>query len=491
MNFLETCVLDADHKALEEHLKTCPVKQSDLDRCLFRGLRIVQQKKRELSHVAPALTLLLQFGAKWNHNDLLDNEQTPLHIMCDSRGDHHKLLDLIIKSSQGMICTSDIYGYSALLYAERNNNVNCIKKLIEKGALLGISDCFLRNQWVAIASMGNVELLKHMFNHGIDKDRKDEDGFSVLWFVVESGNVEAIHYLLDLGVAIPTYKSNVRETQCKRCKEKMLKVNDREWQRHEIEDLCMRVIYRNKLEIVTMLDEYGSQTCKSFNALRNAVIGGCVDVVSYLLNKYTYPLNIEYIPCPHPSRMEGFTLLTELNLGWVKRSNVIQITKLLLDHGADPAKPMCVNGSANATMTAIHAELYKVMIQYIRSGVDINIRSYDRMHGYVLPFEASVLHCYFTVAEILLISGCSCGVFSLDNHHMFKNNLTPEVEKLMKDWKMQENNVTPLKQRCRSVILNHLSLRADEKIEKLPLPKCLIKFLGIPELDVIVDRVAE
>ena len=62
--FLDTCVLDADHKALEEHLVNNPVQQSDLDKCLLRGLQIVQRKEQELSDVAPALTLLLQSGAK-------------------------------------------------------------------------------------------------------------------------------------------------------------------------------------------------------------------------------------------------------------------------------------------------------------------------------------------------------------------------------------------------------------------------------------------
>ena len=45
--FLETCVLDDDHKALEEHLVNNPVQQSDLDRCLLRGLQMVQRKKRQ------------------------------------------------------------------------------------------------------------------------------------------------------------------------------------------------------------------------------------------------------------------------------------------------------------------------------------------------------------------------------------------------------------------------------------------------------------
>ena len=46
--FLEICVLAADHKALENHLLRNLVHQSDLDRCLLRGLQIVQREEREL-----------------------------------------------------------------------------------------------------------------------------------------------------------------------------------------------------------------------------------------------------------------------------------------------------------------------------------------------------------------------------------------------------------------------------------------------------------
>ena len=70
--FLHTCVLDADYKALKEHLERNHVEQGDLDRCLLRGLQIVQSNPRELSHVAQTLTTLLEFGAKWNCSILLD-----------------------------------------------------------------------------------------------------------------------------------------------------------------------------------------------------------------------------------------------------------------------------------------------------------------------------------------------------------------------------------------------------------------------------------
>ena len=497
--FLENCVLDADHKALEEHLESNPVRQSDLDSCLLRGLQIVQRKKRQLSHVAHTLAKLLQFGAKWNGDALLDEQKTPYHIICESPGDHHELLDMMIKScQQRMIDAEDIGMFTALVYAVYNDNIYCFKCLIANGADVIGKHMWLKYNygyvWSLVARLGNVELLKCLFNRGIDKDSTDQIGLSVLWWAVVSGNVEAVRYLLDIGVTILNYVPKVHEIQCEQCKKDRLVMNYRRdnnpcekrifFLDKDYHDPCMRAIRDNKWEIVKLLDEHGSQICKSFTALRCAVRYGSVDVASYLLNKNKYPMNIEYITKNSHNQSRGpYTLLTE-----PVQEVTVQITKLLLDHGADPAKQICVTTSRNAIMTAICCGHLKTIAQYIRSGVDINCRSYDRKNIKALPFEASILRGNHNVAELLLVSGCSCGVFSLRNNHKFKDDIEPEVEKLLKEWKVQENNVTPLKQRCRCVILNHLSLRADMKIGKLPLPGLIIKFLSIPELDALLDH---
>ena len=176
----------------------------------------------------------------------------------------------------------------------------------------GICKCRLQFRYcvvIDVASSGSVELLKCLFNRGIDKDSTDHHGRSVMWRVVESGNVEAVRYLLDIGVAIPYYPPDILDTQGERCKNNRLIMENR-LDRHrfkdgrytlvvdldeEYQDPCTEAIRDNNLEIIKLLDERGSQSCKSFFALRRAVIWGSVDVVSYLLNKYTYDLNIEYI----------------------------------------------------------------------------------------------------------------------------------------------------------------------------------------------------
>ena len=499
--FLENCVLDADHKALEEHLVSNLVQQSDLDKCLVRGLQIVQQKERELSQMAQTLTILLQFGAKWNSDTLLDEQKTPYHIICESPGDHHELLDMMIRSCQRrMIDAEDIEMSTALMHAVRNTNNNCLKCLIANGSdVIGkpmwqkhCSTCV----WSLVARLGNVELLKCLFNRGIDKDSTDLVGLSVLWWVVCSGNIEAVRYLLDIGVAISNYEPGEHEIHCGRCKNNKLLIGfkiDRHLFKeggdtlviyffNDDKDPCMRAISDNNLDIVKLLDEHDSQSCKSFTALRHAVEWGSVDVASYLLNNYTYHINIEYIIKIADESRGPYTLLTEPRDVFTSK-----IAKLLLDHGADPAKPMCSATSVNAIMTAIGHGNVKTIAQYIRSGVNINCKSSHGSDLKVLPFEASVLYGRQSIVKMLLVSGCSCGVFSLRNNHKFKDDIEPEVEKLMKEWKVQENNVTPLQQRCRCVILNHLSPRADMKIGKLPFPKLIIKFLSIPELDAILD----
>ena len=325
--------------------------------------------------------------------------------------------------------------------------------------------------WSEVARLADVELLKCMFDRGLDKDSTDDEGLSLLWWVLDSDSdsdtrkIKAVTYLLTLGVEIPYYKmkSYQKNTYLASIKHK---------------DPCMKAIRHNMLDVVKLLDEYGSGSCKLFMALRCAVIHGSVEVASYLLNTYKYSLNIEY-NLQSKQSSSTYTLLTEQCVDC--SDHTTKIIKLLLDHGADPAKPMSAATSVNAIMTAIASSNVKIIALFIRSGVDINLKSYDDFYGTVSHFDASVLRAYYDVTEMILVSGCSRGVFSFYNNHKFKDNL--KVQNLMAEWKVQKNNVTPLKQRCRCVILNHRSPRADLKIQKLPLPGWFIKYLSVPELD--------
>ena len=549
---LEACIRNADYDALQEHLGNNQTEQSILDKCLMVGLQIVQKKEQEMECVAPALQLLWQSGAKWNPDSLLEHQMTPFHLICLSTGDHHDLLDLLIQSSERtLLHVKDHYDYTALMYAVKNANINCLRILITHGAevnidnskiqpinlainglrhhskqstiimteifdllldngaevnnalfyatLLGRFECMKKliikgaildynndNLWKMLARDGRVDVLKCLFDCGIDKHVIDKIGTSLLWWVTRNGEVDAIRYLLNLGVAVPTAMdvSEPCHEDCEHCGVNMLML-DSEKQRRL--DPCMEAIRWDNLKVVQMFAEYVGIRYRHFHAIRLAMKYESVTVMKYLHKKYKHKLNTNYSESVLHPDCKHWTLLKEACY-----RNSIESVEYLLEHGADLNT---VNRCSSVLVVAIKESQIELIALLICNGVDINFRSHDYRYGDVLPFEASVLgdhrfqlvDCIY-VMEMLLVTGCSCGVFSLNEHHKFKNDIRFEIKDLMMTWNVHENNVKPLKQQCRRVILKHLSPRASKMIEKLPLPQCLIKYLSIPELDDIVAR---
>ena len=559
-----TCFFDADHNDLKEHLKNNPGQENMMDDYLLSGFQMVQKENRELRQVEQALKLLLKLGAKWKDGVLLEDHMTPHHVICQSNGDNHELLDLIITHcSETLINSQSHDGSTALLYAVKNANlkcakslianganinleddsyadyssltsstttlspivetirrlepdseyssivmtdildllldsgvdlnkpcnprkpkpieyainqynVQCVKKMIEKGTQLDTIDHEGVHLWSEIAGMGSVELLKSMLAHGIDKECTNMRGQGLLWYTVESGNVEAIRYLLDFGVTMTSGTKRPDEISCKHCGENRLLLDVKA--EAKVQDPHMVACRLDMVHVVQLLEEYGNQDFKSINALRHAIIHDSFDVVEYLLGKYNYPLNVEYAKkCGDYIDYENILI----EACWYSSAQVID---LLLHHGANPNITACEEKCSTALTTAIGCYHVHAVARFIQYGVDINRRSFDVNYGNVYPFEASVLYRNKCAAKMLLISGCTCGVFSLKTDHEFKMDVEPELEKLMKEWNVHENNVTSLKVQCRRVILNHLSPKAYDKIDKCSLPRRLVLYLGSFEL---------
>ena len=360
-------------------------------------------------------------------------------------------------------------------------NVQCAKKMIEHGARL---DLIINGHplWAWIAFMGNVDLLKCMLDHGgIYKNstyRIFTTSRSMLSVVVKSGKVVAIHHLLELGVEMPSYARATYNTLCKECGKNRILI--------DLEADCkamdpfMIACRQNMCNVVQLLDKYGNQNLKTMNALFCAVRNKSVEVVEYLLSRYKYPLNDEYLL---KDRENGIRVGHLLTVACGYHPAVVQ---LLLDHGADFNKTYCyTSGIINSTM---YHESEEIIALLIRNGADLNCRSFALPHSIkVFPFENAVATNRRYMAEMLLMSGCSGGVPSTDKDHKFKKYMEPDLQKLMKEWNVHDNNVTPLEKQCRWVILKQLSPAAQKKIKKLPLPPPIIKYLSIPELDDIID----
>ena len=567
------------HNSFKEHLENNPAYH-DFAFCLEYGIHLVTEQIQQMSDVAPTLTMLLQHGAKWRCDDLLaPGTSTPYHVICRATGDHHELLQLMIKELGGRLvdakndhehtalmyavysanikcvetliangadankfadtcefqyintvtdmdtnvtsplidsikllhhnssCSSNImmeifdvlvdsvadvnkpchrYQRTPIMYAAEVGNVKCVEKLIHKGAALYTADDAGYTVWSIAARAGNVDVLKCLIeDHGIDKNSIDQHGFSVLCWAVRSGNIKAVRYLLNHGITITTYILQERAETCDDCQQNLAChfINRTQLKA----DPYMEAISQNMPGVVKLLEEHGCQLYKSDEALSYAVDMKSVDVVEYLLYNHTYSLNYEYTANYHWGRRH----LHQTLLMSACQRNSVKMIELLLEHGADPNKTRCSGKCPSAINVAINGGHVEIIARLIRGGVDVNTRSLLRFNGVVLPFEAAVRCGYIGEAEMLIVYGCSRGVHSLNSKHKLKNNINPDLQELLKEWEVDKNNVLPLKQRCRMVILNHLSPQADKKIDKLPLPPILIKYLSVPELDDIRDMLNE
>ena len=572
---LDASFMHGQHDAFKEHMENNPVHHN-LDGSLADGIELVMSKKRTLSDVAPTLIILLQNGAKWNRDDLImPGRMTPYHVICRSIGDHKELLELMIKElGRSLLNVKDDDECTALMYAVRNANIqcverliaigadvnlinnkpkftsmlgplidsirslhpksrhsyntmmdifdllldsgadvnipchlqnrtpilyaadvgdaNCVEKLIQKGAQINCSDRVGHTVWTLAACAGSVDVLKFLIeDNGIDKNSIDKNGCSILLWAVGSGNIKVARYLLTLGVKMTSFVPQECVEACKNCGTNVSCHYNHAPMRT---DPYVRAIIVYRLDVVRLMDEHGCQLGKSPEILSIAIHTQSVEVVEYLLCNYKYPLNYGYTEKYNDvgSISDHQTFLSK-----ACETQSVKIVKLLLERGADPNKKYCAEKCPPVINVAIYQRHVKHLACFIRGGVNVNTRSHYSGRfctwgpgdiGVVLPFEAAVYEKNIYAAEMLLVAGCSRGIHCLDDICAPKAKIEPEMQELLKEWDVHKNNVLPLQQRCRMVILNHLCPQADKKIKELPLPPQIIKYLNIPELDDIVEK---
>ena len=568
--------MQAYYKEIIEKLENNPVYQDFAD-YLTHSIKLVKSKSmtEKMLEVAPTLTMLLKYGAIWYGDNLVSiGTTTPYHVICLVPGDHHELLDLMIKEiGRVLVDAEDDCENTALMYAMQSANINCVKtliahgadvnilgkrgemlygtgtemitdivcplidsinllhpnsyyssdtmmdifdvlldggadvnqpcfhyrrtpvkyaayvgntncveKLIIKGALLNTTDEFGHTVWTLAAYTGNVDMLKCLLeDNGIDKYSVDVDGLSVLYWTVSSGNIEAVRYLLNLGVTVTSVKLQEGVEQCKVCRKNISCHYVNEVQLDN--DPYMLAICENKADMVKLMDDHGCKLYETHETLIYAISNNSVDVVNYLLGNHKYSLNYEYTKRDYLERLcldDHQTLLTT-----ACETSSVKMIKLLLDHGADPSNKCGINKCPSAFNVAIARRHVEIIACFIRCGVNVNGRWIYPDIGDMLPFEAAVWFDHIYAAEMLLLAGCSSGKYSLDINHL---PIDPEMRRLLKQSEVHKNKVLPLAQRCRMVILNHLSPQADKKIAELPLSPPLIKYLNIPELDDIIEK---
>ena len=500
-----------EHKEFKEHMENNPVKQN-FDADLKHGITLVVDEIRTMSEVAPTMITLLQNGAKWGRIVRpVSTKKTPYHIICGSTGDHHELLELMIKDlKKSSLNAKDNKKCTALTYAVQNANVKCVKSLIANRAdvnymnnkyslqgspnvtdmitdavsplidsihllhpnsphspdtMMDIFDILLdsgadvnqpcfdlrRTPIMYAAEVGNMHCFDRLIEKGAEIDCTDKEGYTLCMLAAHGGNLEILKYVFE---DIDIYKNSIRE---------------------EGLELLYGAVGSCNFEAVRYLLKLG---VKIRSYIPKECVGECSDCG---IRTYWHDINTQIrTNCVWISRYQ-FLLIDACQRGSVK------MVKLLLQHGIDPNINVCAEKHPSTINVAIFRQHVEVIACFIRGGVNVNTRSYQASMGMMLPFEFAVYRNHIYAAEMLLVTGCSYGVLSLDRkNHKLKENISSEMQTLLKKWNVHHNAVLPLQQRCRMVILNHLSPQADKKITELPLPLVLIKYLSIPELDDVI-----
>ena len=388
------------------------------------------------------------------------------------------IFDLLLDSGADLNTRCSEWKRTPLMHAAVVDNVYYVKRLIEKGADIFTTDEDCHTTWTLAAEAGSVNVLKYLIesNH-LDKNAIDEDGCSLLWWGVRGGSIETVRYILNLTVTSTSHTPLQWVEPCQHCGTSLPYVDTGEFDLHP----CMEAIDSNEVSMVRLFNEYGCQSYQHLYALSYAVRRNSVEVVKYLLTNYKYLLNNEYI---WQQRMWNphTTLLTE-----GCRHKSVELVKLLLEHGADPNVYSSVKTCSSAINVAICTRHVEVIARFIRGGVHVNVKSFYIHLGVVFPFEVAVWHHHIYAVKMLFVYGSSCGLFSLPkNHHKYKAGIAADIQELLEEWNVHKNKVLSLQQRCRMVILNHLSPQADKKIKELPLPPPIIRYLNVPELDDIM-----
>ena len=563
---LQAWISKYNFSAVNAYLKSNELQQGTLDRCLQcvfkkeekmytivknsvllvlvdRGLSTSSNESGRIYPSSPLLTsetlkLLLQLGAKWSPDVVLEEQITPYHIICRSTKDNSGLLDLMIESTgRRFLNTKDSVECTALMYAVRQGNMNCVRSLISHGAdvnvgnkklkdesfisanansyiemrlvnpliesimllhpsskhssvnIIGIFDLLLasgadietpgcdnRTPLMYAAAVGNTYCFSKLIEKGARHDRADAYGRSVMYWAVVGGNILTILYLLQKGVAVKNFFIEVpQKNLCHLCG-----INTGFSENMLETDPCMKAVWMDEPDVIQLINEHRNQTFQSFGYLRCAVMGCSEKVLKYLLSTHKYPLNHEYVMGDDGNGEKCYkTLLVEAC------TKSVEQVRLLLEHGADPNRNIGKDRYSNAIATAIMEGQVEMVACLIRSGSNVNSRLWHN-DMQASPFELSILNGNIDVAKMLLLYGCFCGVFSLETKHNYKDNVKAELVTLMKNWNVHKNNVIPLQKRCRMVILNHMSPATEEKITNLSLPSILRTYLTIPELDSIV-----
>ncbi len=223
----DTSNLDSSHDILQlisnsgETLLTSAVNCGDFDSIsllLERGVDVNEKNMSGETALCRILTqdpqhprtteiarLLLTHGAELNIRNAYF--QTPLQRACLLNYD--KVAELLLELG----CETNVYGYSPLFFATRNNNVKLVQMLLQYGAdpNIGTDDKERMTPLHEAARSNSVHVAQVLLEHGVDLEAIDAQGRTPLGRAVACGGLPMVELLLEHGSSVHT-KDNQGKT---------------------------------------------------------------------------------------------------------------------------------------------------------------------------------------------------------------------------------------------------------------------------------------
>ncbi len=334
---------------------------------------------------------------------------------------------------------ANVYGNTPLILAVRDNNMEIIEKLIEKGAKVDQKN---RNEVTALMVAVNnnyTDKAKFLLDHGADINTRDSDGESALIMAINRGNLPMIRWLVKEGADVNVVNRRGKGALFLAAyrDEDMVRFLINSGAEVDIADeheetALMVATQKGKLEIARLLIDNGADVNKKNllggSALEFAASRGDLELVKLLLNNGAYvDTQNKYGSTPLSMAAKyGYTDIVKLLLKWhvdvnktvnsgvsalmmAVQSGKDDIVKLLLDKNAD------VNQWSISGFTALMMAAQENQISIARQLINhplIKINAQSRVGCSALMLAAQKGHT--AILDMLLDSNANANLLGKD-----------------------------------------------------------------------------
>jgi ankyrin repeat protein len=126
--------------------------------------------------------------------DVVDPEhRTPM--MFAAFNGHTQVVEFLFEKG-AQVDTRDINGRTGLMYASSGSYGDTVMLLLSRGAEVDVQGTLEGfTALMTAAAEGQVEIVRHLLDHGADRSLKDKDGDTALTFARQKGHAEVVELL--------------------------------------------------------------------------------------------------------------------------------------------------------------------------------------------------------------------------------------------------------------------------------------------------------